>query len=98
MNFECRSIDSYNTPIDANEYRVAFRIGTDKDGDGTPDSCHWIMQLSDGSWAGKAGSTKSYHFTESNIDPHTYPGANMWADIYPASGGTIYFAVTRPSY
>lgn len=84
----CRRIAAYDTPIDVNnEYRVAVRAPNN------PGRLyHVIYQLSDGTWAGKDDQGASEHFDNGN--PSISP--EMWSDdAYPASAGTIYFAVER---
>ena len=46
----CRVIDTYSSPIDADKYRVAVRAPNLLDG---VHRYHFIMQLSNGMWAGK---------------------------------------------
>ena len=95
-SFVCRPIASYNTAIYDNEYRIAFRIGVGDDGK-TANGYHFIMQLSDGTWAGKNDTLKSYHFTGSNINPRTHKNVLMWNSKVPENVGTIFFAVERLS-
>ena len=72
-----------------NEYRVAVRAPNDWD---QKIYYHMIYQLSDGTWAGKDDQSLSKHFGNGN--PSISP--EMWEnDAYPASAGTIYFAVER---
>ena len=86
-SFTCRSIDAYDSPIDADEYRIAARV-PHKDGY----NYHFIYQLSDGTWAGKDNMKPSRHFEKEN--PSITP--EMWSyDAYPPEAGTIYFAVKR---
>lgn len=42
-----RIIDSYDSPIESNEYRIALRTGED--------DYHFMIQHSDGSWSHKPG-------------------------------------------
>lgn len=85
--FTCRSINSYNSEINSNEYRIAARV-PHKDGY----NYHFIYQLSDGTWAGKDDTSHSRHF--GNKNPSLSP--EMWAnDAYSPEAGTIYFAVKR---
>ena len=86
-SFTCRSIEAYDSAIDADEYRIAARV-PHKDGY----NYHFIYQLSDGTWAGKDDSSPSRHF--GNKNPSVSP--EMWSnDAYSPEAGTIYFAVKR---
>ena len=86
-SFACRSIEAYNSAIDADEYRIAARV-PHKDGY----NYHFIYQLSDGTWAGKDDSSPSRHF--GNKNPSISP--EMWSNnAYSPDAGTIYFAVKR---
>ena len=85
--FICRSIDNYNSAIEADEYRIAARVPR-----GDRYYYHFIYQLSDGTWAGKDSSMPSQHFGRGN--PSVSP--EMWSnDAYSPEAGTIYFAVKR---
>ena len=86
-SFKCRSINNYNSEINANEYRIAARVPN-----AYGYNYHFIYQLSDGTWAGKDGSNSSLHF--GNKNPDTSP--EMWNNnAYSPEAGTIYFAIER---
>ena len=87
---QCRRIDSFTSPIEPNEYRVAIRCPNLLDG---IHRYHVIYQLSDGTWAGKDDTRMSQHFNEFT-NPDFTP--SMWSnDAYAEEAGTIYFAVRR---
>ena len=87
VNGTCTPIAYYNSPIGANEYRIAYRP---KSVGGA--GYHFIIQLSDGTWAGKNDFMASKHFGNGN--PSTSP--EMWDNnYYPTTWGTFYFKVKR---
>ena len=95
QGYSCRSLNSHTDTIQINEYRVAYRQHQNNTGG------HIVMQLSDGSWAGKNHDDISRHFT-GNINPSTHK--QMWYHIYDNLGrpkestyttNVIYFAVKR---
>ena len=73
QGFGCRSISSYDSTINRNEYRVAFRWHQKGDG------FHIVMQLSDGTWAGKNYTEPSIHFKTGNPSEKKH---EMWWDVY----------------
>ena len=85
-----RIIDSYDSPINANEYRIALRTG---DAD-----YHFMLQHSDGSWSHKPS------FLPSRLIAGDNPSEIAW-DGFAATGEvicnnyynskTVYFAVTK---
>ena len=91
-SFACRSIEAYDSAIDADEYRIAARVPNIRSLTGNSYYYHFIYQLSDGTWAGKDGAYPSRHFGRGN--PSNSP--EMWSnDAYSPEAGTIYFAVKR---
>ncbi|GHV09526.1 hypothetical protein FACS1894217_13980 [Clostridia bacterium] len=70
-------------PINPNEYRVALRVN-DRQWD-----IHYMIQLSDGTWAEKRGGFPSTHF-----DSGTNPSTFNWTGGY--NSDVIYFAVSAP--
>ena len=84
----CRRIASYDSPIALNEYRIAYRTVSHTSNQGF----HFIMQLSNGAWAGKNDYMQSQYFSTGN--PST--SSEMWIyDLYPPTHGTHYFAISR---
>ena len=87
--FTCVPIAEYNSPIDETAYRVAVRVPMCRE---TGKYYHIIYQLSDGTWAGKDGSSPSIQFSADNPSECS----EMWSfDVYPKESGTIYFAIKR---
>ena len=70
--------------INENEYRVALRVATN----GTYDY-HYMIQLEDGSWAHKRGSTPSEYL--GFINPSDYDWINEYINY---DSNVIYFAVS----
>lgn len=95
-----REVDSFDAPIEDDEYIIALRVGIqDKSFD-----YHLQVQLEDGTWAEKFGTTDSRIVPGSNsdIDPGLYPwdqnefwGLDKWNSFYDSD--TVYFAVTKDS-
>lgn len=95
-----REIESFDAPINENEYRIALRIGMDE----SSFDYHLQMQLEDGSWAEKFGPETSRIVPGSNgkLDPGLYPwdqnsfwGLAKWTAYYDSE--TAYFAVESGS-
>ena len=85
-----RKIGAYNSPIESNEYRIAFRAPRYVPWHGLiVYNFHVIYQLSDGTWAGKDDDDPSQHFGSGN--PSTTQ--SMWGNHYPESAGTEYYAI-----
>lgn len=87
-----RRIDDYLSPIDIDEYRIAVRM-PGAHNEEAAGNYHVIYQLSDGTWAGKNGEARSKHFGMG--DPSSTPA--MWDgdEIYPASCGTVFYAIKK---
>ena len=102
-----REIASFDAPIDPEtEYRIAFRIGIGEERiiEGMLDfDYHFMMQLSDGSWAEKLPGEYSRLVSGSHagLDPGTYPWNKgyMWGKGIEYNGfyssDTVYFAVQK---
>lgn len=94
-----RLIDSYNSDIASNEYRIAMRIN---EGDG---EYHFMKQHNDGSWSQKHGYLPSQTVNGYNPSAISWdcPGFTydkngnivevVTKDYY--KGGTRYFAITN---
>jgi len=102
-----RRIDSFNSPIESNEYRIALRVSTNLP---RPDMTfnqhnfdfHLWMQIDDGRWSQKFTGSYSEIIpgTAYNIDPaiHYWHSARQWSiprfrDVYNSQ--ITYFAVTK---
>lgn len=84
-----RYIYNYQTPIEANEYRIAIRTPNYLDG---IHRFHVIYQLSDGRWAGKDDQSCSHWFEPG--DPSVT--GEMWSNnAYAESAGTLYYAIKK---
>jgi RHS repeat-associated protein len=95
-----RPLESYDSPIDSNEYRIALRTGVE--------DYHFMVQNSDGSWSHKPGQCKTRQIDGAN--PSVVPwdriliDANIWyqfhyiveVDIEPNyyDSKTLYFAIS----
>ena len=85
-----RIIDSYDSPINANEYKIALRTG---DAD-----YHFMLQHSDGSWSHKPSSLPSRLIAGDNPseiawDGYAKTGRVICNNYYNSK--TVYFAVTK---
>ena len=85
-----RIIDSYDSPINPNEYRIALRTGEA--------DCHFMLQHSDGSWSHKPSSLPSRLIAGDNPseiawDGHAKTGRVIYNNYYNSK--TVYFAVTK---
>ena len=95
--YEIRYIESYDGPIDENEYRIAFRTNAN--------DYHFMVQHSDGSWSHKPGylpSRKIDGENPSEVSWDQYKGSHLWGLIFYEellcengyNSETLYFAVT----
>ena len=91
------SISSYNSLINSNQRRIAFRMklanlngqGTQKKYDG---GYHFMWQCSEGGWAEKSGFLNGQYGYYSNVNK---PDSNSgWPSVYSMCP-TYYFAVTK---
>jgi hypothetical protein len=110
--YHARLLTSGYSDIQTYEYRIAFRVGniantsgdyfyTEPDGDGPYnliDDFHFMIQLSDGSWAGKQGSLNSeqfpYGYFPTTMDWNLYKDASFYeyvSNFYDSN--TVYFAI-----
>ena len=89
-----RIIDSYDSPINANEYRIALRTALRP---GSEDY-HFMLQHSDGSWSHKPGTLSSRLIDGDNPSEITWDAPSMiegltFVNYYNSK--TVYFAVTK---
>lgn len=87
-----RQIDSYDSTISDNEYRIAFRVGNVSSDDivyapggaeglySLYDEYHFLRQNSDGTWSHKQGQLGSIYL-EDIYNPYLF----KWYYLYPAS-------------
>ena len=105
QGFDCRPIDAYNSPINANEFRVAFKAEYENVVNGIS-KFHIIMQLSDGTWAGKNHDDPSVHYTAKNLNPDGnssrekaiwYNVPNLYGVYFRSflASDTLFFAVQK---
>ena len=85
-----RIIDSYDSPINPNEYRIALRTGEA--------DYHFMLQHSDGSWSHKPSSLPSRLIAGDNPseiawDGYAKTGRVICNNYYNSK--TVYFAVTK---
>ena len=85
-----RIIDSYDSPINPNEYRIALRSGEA--------DYHFMLQHSDGSWSHKPSSLPSRLIAGDNPseiawDGYAKTGRVICNNYYNSK--TVYFAVTK---
>ena len=106
MGREIRPIDSYDSPIGENEYRIALRTTTN---DTANPDYHFMVQHSDGSWSHKPGFLPARKLEGNNPTDAKWPGYGVqcvvvYGKIYLQeyitepnrySSETRYFAVTR---
>ena len=101
-----RRIDSFDSPIEADEYRIAFRVGTHVPEGMTLNrynfDFHLWAQIDDGRWSQKFALSYSEIVpgTAYNIDPAIYDwhaarqwSNERWLNFY--NSRIIYFAVTK---
>ena len=95
-----RPLESYDSPIDSNEYRIALRTGVE--------DYHFMVQNSDGSWSHKPGHCKTRQIDGANpsvvpwdaiiIDQYIFQQLNyvVEIDIEPNyyDSKTLYFAIS----
>ena len=89
-----RIIDSYDSPINENEYRIALRTALRP---GSEDY-HFMLQHSDGSWSHKPGTLPSRLIDGDNPSEITWDAPSMiegltFVNYYNSK--TVYFAVTK---
>lgn len=94
----CRIIESYDTPIEDNEYRIALRVGEQPvvGPNGYPYlrwDYHFMVQTESGEWAEKRGSSSATILHTSGN-----PSIFQWdAATYPNfyTSDILYFAITN---
>ncbi len=95
-----RPIDSYDSPIESNEYRIVLRTSGPGDGD-----YHFMVQHSDGSWSGKLSHLASIQYfvddpTSISWDTigYEYVSGKGWQPFIASNyycSDPKYFAVTK---
>ena len=96
--YNIRSIEDYNSPIEDDEYRIAFRT--------SESDYHFMVQHKDGSWSHKPGflpSRKIDGENPSEVSWDQYEGSHLWGIIFYEkvlqenwyNSETLYFAVTK---
>jgi len=93
LNRGCRIIDSYNSPINENEYRIALRVKNSFLHKLINWYYHFMVQTASGKWAekfGPSGPTEYHHVGNPDIISW---GCGSGEGTY--NSDIIYFAITR---